>query len=174
MNLKEKQAAVEELTEKLRTAQAFYLTDFSGLNVKSMTDLRAQLRRAGVEYVVVKNTLARRALAGLELSEIAGFFTGPTGLVIGREDPVIAAKIVEEFARAHDNRPAVKAGMVENRAVSAQEIGRIASLPPRDQLLAELAGALQAPLVECGFALQGRLQEVAGLLEALRSEREGA
>lgn len=174
MSVEKKQAAVQEIARKLRDAQAVYLTDFTGLNVKSMTDLRARLRQAGVEYVVVKNTLAGRALEGLDLPDIGAFFVGPTGLVIGQKDPVSAARVLDEFAREHDNRPTVKVGVVERRTVSPEDIARIAKLPSREQLLAELAGAMQAPLAELAFALQGLLGEFVGLLDALRAQRESA
>lgn len=174
MNLQEKQDIVEALRDKLQGANAFYLTDFTGLSVKSATDLRRRLREAGVEYIVVKNTLAKRALEGLDLPDIARFFVGPTGLAIGPEEPIAAAKVLDEFAKAHDNRPAVKAGVVENRAVSPEEVGRLAKLPPREQLLAELAGVLQAPMAQMLAMLQGKLSELVGLIEALRNEREGA
>ena len=174
MKVQEKQAVVEQLVERLRDAEAVYLTDFTGLNVKSMTDLRARLRRVGGEYLVVKNTLARRAFSGLDLPDIGGFFTGPTGLVIGREDPVTAAKVLDEFAREHDNKPAVKIGIVERRTVGAEDVARLAKLPPREQLLAELAGLLEAPLAQLAYALQALLGEFVGLLEALRAQRESA
>lgn len=174
MNVQEKQAVVDELVGKLRGAQGFYLTDFTGLNVKRITEFRRRLRKAGVEYVVVKNTLAVRALAGMDLPDVGQFFTGPTGLVIGNEDAVAAARVIEEFAREHDNKPAVKAGIVERRPVSASDVKRIAKLPPREQLLAELAGAMQAPLAQLLFMLQGKLSEFVGLLEALRGQRESA
>jgi large subunit ribosomal protein L10 len=169
-----KEHLVEEIAGRLESAQGVYLTDFTGLNVKSMTELRSRLRNAGVDYMVVKNTLAQRALSGLDLPDVSEFFTGPTGLVIGREDAVVAAKILEEFAREHDSRPTVKVGIVERRSVSASEIGRIAQLPPREQLLAELAGAMQAPMAQLVFMIQGLLGEFVGLLEALRAERERA
>lgn len=173
-NVEQKRQVVDELSEKLREAHAFYLTDFSGLSVKSMTDLRARLRRAGVEYLVVKNTLAERALEALDLPNIAEFFRGPTGLVIGRDDAVTAAKVLEEFAREHDNRPAVKAGIVDRRPVTAKDVGRLAKLPPREQLLAELAGAMQAPLAQLVYLLQAKVGEVAGLLDALRNQKSAA
>ncbi|MGH7481398.1 MAG: 50S ribosomal protein L10 [Longimicrobiales bacterium] len=172
--LESKQAQVERLVGVLDGARAFYLTDFTGLDVKSMTELRARLREAGVEYTVVKNTLARRALGGLELPDIAEFFTGPTGLAIGREDAVTAAKVLEEFAKEHDDRPAVKVGVVDRRTMTPPEVSRLAKLPPREQLLAELAGALEAPLAQLAFVLQAKLNEMAGLLEALRAQREQA
>jgi large subunit ribosomal protein L10 len=173
-NVQAKQVVVDELTTKLRDASAFYLTDFSGLSVKNMTDLRARLRKEGVEYLVVKNTLAQRALGELDLPDIADFFRGPTGVAIGSTDPIVAAKVLDEFARTHDNRPAVKVGIVDRRAVTSEEVGRLAKLPSRDVLLAEIAGVLQAPLAQLAYVLQARLIEFAGLLEALRNQRESA
>ena len=169
-----KQVVVAELADKLGSAKAFYLTDFTGLNVKKMTALRARMRAEGVEYLVVKNTLAQRALEGLELPDLGEFLTGPTGLVIGREDAVIAAKVLSEFARENDDRPTVKVGVVERQQMGPDEVGRLAKLPPREQLLAELAGALQAPLAQLVFVMQGLTSELVGLLEALRAQREGA
>jgi large subunit ribosomal protein L10 len=174
MTVHQKQPLVDDIASRLESAQGVYLTDFTGLNVKNITELRARLRNAGVDYVVVKNTLAQRALDTLDLPDIAEFFTGPTGLVIGREDAVTAAKVLEEFAKEHDNRPTVKIGIVERRSVTAEEVGRIAQLPPREQLLAELAGAMQAPMAQLVFMMQGLLGEFVGLLEALRAERERA
>lgn len=174
MNLQQKQDAVVGLAEKLGKANAFYLTDFSGLTVKRVTELRARLRREGGEYLVVKNTLAERALAGLQdMPDIAEFFRGPTGLVIAPGDPVAPIKVLADFAKEHDNRPAIKAGIVERRALGAEEVERLSKLPGREQLLAQLAGALQAPLSEFVFVLQAKLQEMAGLLEALREARGG-
>lgn len=174
MRVPEKQAVVERLAGKLGEARAIYLTDFTGLDVKKLTDLRARLRKAGVDYLVVKNTLAQRALGQLDFPELDRFLQGPTGLVIGKSDPITPAKVLEEFARDHDSRPAVKAGVVERRAVTPADISRLARLPPREQLLAELGGALASPLAQLAFLLQGRLAEFVGLLEALRAQRENA
>lgn len=172
--VEKKQAVVEELAGKLASAEAFYLTDFTGLSVKKMTTLRARMRAEGVEYLVVKNTLARRALDGLDVPDIAGFFTGPTGLVIGTGDPVAAAKVLSDFAKENEDKPTVKVGVVERQQLGPEQVGRLASLPPRDMLLAELAGAMQAPLAQLVFLMQGKLSEFTGLLEALRAERESA
>ncbi|MGH7469072.1 MAG: 50S ribosomal protein L10 [Longimicrobiales bacterium] len=172
MNVKEKkQAVVDKLSQKLSSATAFYLADFTGLNVKKVTELRARLRKAGVEYIVVKNTLAERAMVELGLPDITEFFKGPTAVVIGRQDPVEAAKVLSDFARENDNKPSLKAGIVEKRAVGTKDIDRLAKLPPREQLLAELAGAMQAPMAQLLFCLQSKLQETVGLLEALKAQR---
>jgi large subunit ribosomal protein L10 len=171
MKTEEKQAVVTKLTDKLRSSTSFYLADFTGLNVKAITVLRARLRSAGLECLVVKNTLAERALQGLDLPDIAEFFRGPTALVIGRSDPIVAAKVLADFAKEHQDRPSVKAAIVERRAVSAEEVGRLAKLPPREQLLAELAGALESPMAQLMYVMQAKLTEMAGLLEALSAAR---
>src|ERR687893_3033461 len=104
MNKTEKQQLVTELREKIKGARALYYTDFTGLNVKRMTELRRRLRKAGVEYVVIKNTLALRAVneSGLTAQRLRG----PTGIVVGN-DPVAGAKVLTDFAKENDSRPAV-------------------------------------------------------------------
>jgi large subunit ribosomal protein L10 len=176
MNVKEKkQATVDELHDKLESAKGFYLTDFTGLTVKKVTELRNRLRNAGVEYVVVKNTLAERALEGLNVpSNTAEFFKGPTAVAIGVEDAVAPAKVLVDFAKENDNKPAMKAAVVDNKAYTAAEVERLAKLPGREQLLAELAGAFEAPMAQLYFLLQAKTQEMLGLLEALRAQKEQA
>ena len=174
MNKEQKSTAVDELQGKLADARAFYLTDFTGMNVKQITEFRSRLRKQGVEYVVVKNTLAQRAVAQLELPDIAAFFTGPTGLVIGREDAVTAAKVLTDFAREFDNRPAVKLGIVERKEVQPDQVKRLAELPPKEVLLAQLAGGLQAPMVRLAGGMQNLLAGFARSVEALRQQREGS
>ena len=169
-----KKAVVAELSDKLNGAKAFYLTDFTGLDVQKMTDLRARMREADVEYLVVKNTLALRAIEDLDLPDIGEFFVGPTGLVIGQDDAITAAKVLDTFASENDQKPSVKVGVVERQQVSPEQVGRLAKLPPREDLLSELAGAMQAPLAVLVLLMQGKMQEMLGLLEALRAERDGA
>lgn len=174
MKVEAKKEVVQEIAGKLDSARAFYLTDFTGLNVKNMTTLRAQLRDAGIEYLVVKNSLAQRAVETLEVPDIAEHFVGPTGLVIGTQDAVSAAKLLTEFAKEHDDRPAVKVAIVEGEVVDAEGVGKLAKLPPKEQLLAELAGAMEAPMASLVSMMQAMLYEVAGLIEALRADRDAA
>src|SRR5690606_2731048 len=148
----------------------FYLTDFTGMNVKQMTEFRSRLRKEGVDYVVVKNTLAQRAVAELDIPDVASFFTGPTGLVIGR-DPVAAAKVLTEFARDFDNRPAVKVGIVERKGIDASQVQRLAELPPKEVLLAQFAGGLQAPMARLAGGMQNLLAGFARAVDALRQQR---
>lgn len=173
MNKQDKQAFVDELQAKLSDAEAFYLTDFTGMNVKQMTEFRARLRKEGVDYVVVKNTLAQRALKDLELPDIGSFFTGPTGVVIGR-DPVAAAKVLSNFAKEFDNKPAVKLGIVERQEVAPDQVKQLAELPPKEELLAKLAGGLQAPMARLAGGMQNLLGGFANALDQLRQSREGS
>src|SRR5829696_1575306 len=116
MKRSEKQELVNELSQKIKGAQALYYTDFTGLNVKRMTDLRRRLRKAGVEYVVIKNTLALRAVN--ESGLVGERLRGPTGIVVAT-DPVAGAKVLTDFAKENDSRPAVKGGMFDGRAIDA-------------------------------------------------------
>ena len=171
MKRNQKEQLVTELRDKLEGAAAVYYTDFSGLNVKRMTDLRRRFRKAGVEYVVIKNTLALRAV---NESGLAGErLRGPTGLVVGT-DPVAAAKVLTDFARENDQRPGIKGGLLDGRQINVDQVKALASLPSREQMLAELAGGLQAPLAGFVGALNGVLYMFAGALEALRTQRESA
>lgn len=176
MKRTEKEQLVSELSSKLRGATAVYYTDFTGLNVKRMTELRRRLRRAGVEYVVIKNTLALRAVAE---SGVAGDaraalrLRGPTGLVVGA-DPVAAARVLADFARENEQKPEVKGGMLEGRAIESSQVQRLASLPGREQLLAELGAGFMSPMAALAGAMSGLLYMFAGALEALRTQREGA
>jgi large subunit ribosomal protein L10 len=172
MNTTEKQAIVEALTAKLRAARSVYVTDFAGLNVAQVSDLRRRLRKAGVEYVVIKNTLARRALSGATVSGLDGHLKGPTALALSL-DASAAAKVLTDFAKEHQ-KPSVKGGMVDGRAVTPDQVKRLAALPPREQLLAELGAAMQAPMAGFLGALQALLSNFAGALEALKTQREGA
>lgn len=174
MKKTEKDAFVDELQEKLSGASAFYLTDFTGLSVKQITQLRVRLRKSGVEYVVVKNTLAKRALQGLELPDVAGFFSGATGVAIGREDAVAAAKVLTEFAREFGDRPALKVAVVDRREYSAEQVKALATLPPREVLLAQIAGGLQAPMARLAGGMSQLLAGFARAVDALRQQKEGA
>ena len=171
MKREAKQQIVADLAEKIKGAQALYYTDFTGLNVKRMTELRRRLRKAGVEYVVIKNTLALRAVNDSGL--VADRLKGPTGLVV-TNDPVTAAKLITEFAKENDAKPAVKGGMFEGRALDVAQVKQLASMPSREQMLAELGAGFQAPLAAFVGALNGLLYMFAGGLEALRAQREGA
>ena len=171
MKRTDKEQLVIELKEKIAGAQALYYTDFTGLNVKRMTELRKRLRKAKVEYVVIKNTLALRAVN--ESGLVGERLKGPTGLVMA-SDPVGAAKIISDFAKENDQRPSVKGGMLAGTAINAAQVKRLAAMPSREQMLAELGAGLQSPLSAFLGAMNGLLMTFAGALEALKTQREGA
>ncbi len=173
MNQPEKEAFVTEFRDKVKSAPVLYLTDFTGLDVKSMTELRQRLKETGAEYLVVKNRLAKLAIEELDLPDLGDSLLGPTGVVLGYEGPVEPAKALVDFAKAHDDKPVFKIGVMDNALVSVEEIQKLAKLPPRPQLLAALAGALEAPMAALASALEGKIQEMAGVLDALKSQKEG-
>jgi large subunit ribosomal protein L10 len=171
MKRNEKEQLVTELTDKIKGASAVYYTDFTGLNVKRMTELRRRLRRAGVEYVVIKNTLALRVVneSGLAGSRLRG----PTGIVVGK-DAVAAAKVLSDFAKENEQKPEVKGGLLDGRVIQAAQVQQLASLPSREQLLAELGAGLMSPMAAFAGAMNGLLYMFAGALDALKTQREGA
>ena len=170
MKRADKEQLVIELKEKIGGATALYYTDFTGLNVKRMTDLRRRLRKANVEYVVIKNTLALRAVN--ESGLVGERLRGPTGLVVAK-DAVVAAKLITDFAKENEQRPAVKGGMFEGKAIDKAQVTKLASMPSREQMLAELGAGLQSPMAAFLGALNGMMYMFVGALDALRTQREG-
>ena len=171
MKRTEKEQLVSDLRSKIDGAKALYFTDFTGLNVKRMTELRRRFRRAGVEYVVIKNSLALRAVSESGLTSAR--LRGPTGVVVSR-DPVAAAKVLSDFAKENDKRPAVKGGVFEGKAIDKAQVAKLASMPSREQMLAQLGGAMQAPLVAFVSGLSALLSTFVGALEARKAQVEGA
>jgi large subunit ribosomal protein L10 len=157
----ERQANVEALTAAIKAAPTIYVTDFSGLNVLKMTDLRRQLRQAGAKYVVVKNTLALRALSAIDVASLNTEFKGPVGLVLAGDDPLPAAKVIGDFAKAHE-KPSVKAGLVDGKAVVPAYVKRLGEIPPRDVLLGQFAGAMNSVLSNFVLTLEAFRDQKAG------------
>jgi large subunit ribosomal protein L10 len=171
MQMAQKHEVVADLSAKLSKAKCLYLTDFTGLDVASITELRRRLTNAGVEYVVVKNTLARRALSGGPYEGLTEHLAGPNAFALSDEDVVTAAKILTEFARERE-KPQIRAGAVEGRVVSIEEIRRIADLPPREQLLAQVAGSMRAPIAGLVYTLSGLLSKFVRTVDAVREDKQ--
>jgi large subunit ribosomal protein L10 len=155
-----RQGTVETLIEQIQGSPNLFVTDFSGLNVLKMTEFRRRLRAAGARYVVVKNTLAQRALAANQISDLDQHLTGSTGFVFTGEDPMAAAKVLGDFVKEND-RPQVKAGWLDGRAVESSYVKRLGEIPPREVLLGQFVGGLN-----------GILYQMVGALEALREQRQ--
>lgn len=145
MSKQERQATVEQLTSDLKASPNIFVTNFSGLNVLKLTDLRRRLRGAGAKYVVVKNTLAQRALAANNITVLDAHLKGPVGLVLAGSDPLPAAKVIGEFVKENE-KPAVKAGLVDGKAVEVSYVKRLGEIPPRDVLLGQFVGVLNSVL----------------------------
>jgi large subunit ribosomal protein L10 len=173
MQIAKKHEVVADLSERLGEAKCLYLTDFTGLDVASITELRRRLSAAHVEYLVVKNTLARRALAGSPYEGLTEHLSGPNAFALSRDDVVTAAKILTEFARERE-RPRIRAGAIEGRVVSIEEIRRIADLPPRDQLLAQVVGYARAPIAGLVYTLSGLLAKFVRTVDAVREQKEAS
>lgn len=172
MDRTQKESFVTDLRERLERAPAIYLTDFTGLSVKKMTTLRRTLRASGAEYLVVKNRLAQRALAETDLPDISESLEGPTGMVFSYEDAVATAKALSDFAKDNDKRPAFKLGIMESKVLQPEQVDAIAKLPSREELLSQLAGAMEAPMAMLAMAMESKLQEMAGLIDALKAQKE--
>ena len=146
LNLEEKKAVVAEVSEQIAQAQSIVLAEYRGLEVVDMTQLRAQARKSGVYLRVLKNTLVRRAVEGTPFSGLADEMVGP--LVFGiSTDPVAAAKVLNDFAKAND-KFVIKAGAMPNQVMDAKGVQALASMPSRDELLAKLLGTMQAPIAK--------------------------
>ena len=156
----ERQNQVAALTDRLKDSKNIYVTDFTGLSVGKITELRRKLRAAGARYVVVKNTLAQRALAANAIAELDDHLAGPTGLVLAGADPLAAAKVLGEFAK-ENQKPQVRIGLVDGKAVNPAYVKRLGELPGREALLGQFAGCLN-----------GVLYQMVGALEALRDKRQ--
>jgi large subunit ribosomal protein L10 len=166
----EKVAVVEEIRTKLADADAAVLTEYRGLTVHELADLRGSLRPTGTEYKVFKNTLARRAVEGVGLDEIAALFEGPVAIAFVRGDAAAAAKALRDFGRGN---PAlvVKGGLLGERVISAGEIDALAELPSREVLLAQVAGAMQAPLTKAAGLFQAFTRNFAYGVKAYIDQR---
>ena len=160
LNLNDKKAVVAEVSAQVANAQTIVVAEYSGIEVTHLTKLRAQARKSGVYLRVLKNTLVRRAVAGSQFADLAGHMTGPLIYAIS-EDPVAAAKVLNEFAKTND-KLVLKAGSYAGKVLDKAGVQALASIPSRDELLAKLLGVMKAPV--SGFAVA---------LGQLAKQREG-
>ncbi|MBI1759737.1 MAG: 50S ribosomal protein L10 [Actinobacteria bacterium] len=167
----DKVAAVAEIADQFRGAQAAVLTEYRGLTMTQLTELRTALGRS-TTYAVVKNTLAKRAVADAGVEGLEGWLSGPTAIAFVNGDPVEAAKGLRTFARAHPTL-VIKGGLLDGRALSADEVNRIADLESREVLLAKLAGAMKAKTAQAAALFQAPLAQVARLAAALADKQAG-
>ena len=170
LNKEEKIRIVSELKEKFEKARGVVFTDYRGLNVEEMTEMRNSLRSAGLEYKVVKNTLAKLAAADTDIEAVKDIFNGPIGIAAGYDDPVLLLKKVLEYSKANDKLE-IKGGVVEGGVCSPEQIKAISGLPPREVLLSMLAAGMQAPATKMAGLLNATLAQFVYALEALKDKK---
>ncbi len=163
MPTQEKVAAVEALKARLDGVKTVVLTEYRGLTVQQLSDLRRQLRAVSAEYKVVKNRLARLAIKSSDLEGLTGHLAGPTGMIFSKEDPVAVAKALHNFARTNQAL-SIKAGMIEGQVLPPTELKALADLPSRDQLRAQLVGTIQGVLSQLVGVLAAPQREIAYVL----------
>lgn len=168
--LRRKEAVIAEIREKLEASDAAVLTEYRGLTVSELADLRAALREAGTEYKVFKNTLARRAAQESGRTELLEMFEGPVAIAFVTGDAVPAAKALVQFGKRAPTL-VVKGGLLGDRAITAENIRALSQVPPREVLLAMIAGAFQAPLVKTAGLLSGVQRKLAYAVQALVDQR---
>jgi large subunit ribosomal protein L10 len=168
----EKAAVVENMAARLAKARGVYLTDFTGMNVATLQDLRRRMRKSEIHYEVVKNTLARRAVEASGLRDLEPHLEGPTAIAIVETDELAPARILGEFAKEFQ-RPRVKLAVVEGKVFTEEEVKALALLPSRDVLLAQLLGAMQGPMRNLVGVLSAPLRDFVSALDQIRRKKEG-
>ncbi|HAW10558.1 MAG TPA: 50S ribosomal protein L10 [Chloroflexi bacterium] len=168
-----KRESVEDLAAQLSRATSAVVTDYRGLTVKQLEDLRTQLRSQGIEYRVIKNTLARRAAEQAGIAQLGTVLSGPVGLALGFGELSAPAKALSDYHRINRRLPLL-VGFVEGEVLDARGVLALAELPPREILLAQLAAALQMPLSQLAAALSSTLSNLAATLDAYRVKLEAA
>lgn len=170
MNREEKKAVVADVAQRLSRARAVVLTDFTGLKVEQMTELRHQFRAKGLDYVVVKNTLLKRAAEGTSAQDLLEDLAGPNGLALGYQEAVDLAKVLVEFAKTNPQME-VKRGLLGEKVISAEQVAELAKLPGREVLLAQLLGGLNA--VPTGFVslLAALVRNLLNVLKAVEEQK---
>ena len=169
----EKVQAVAEIKERIEGSQAVFLAEYAGLSVKEQQELRRSLRANDAEFKVVKMTLARLAADDLDLDSLDELLLGPTGLAFADGDPVGAAKALKDFSKDHDVF-VIKGGLLGPDFLSPERISELADIEPREDLLAKLAGAMQAPLANLAGLLAALPRNTASVLQQLLEQKESA
>lgn len=171
-----KKAIVAELKNKLTSAKGAVLVSYKGLSVAQDTALRVELRKAGVNYHVVKNTMTRIAATEAGMEGLVSHLEGTTALAVSAEDAVAPAKVISEFMKKNNLEDqgilTIKAGIVEGQVVSADEVKAIASLPSREVLIGKLLGSIQAPLSNTVGIMGSMLRSIVTVLDAVRKQKE--
>ena len=173
MNKQNKQQVVSEIKDKLQQAKAVFLADFRGMSVEQATNLRNELRKAEVEYKVVKNTLLELASRDTDKAGLSEHFAGPTAIAMTYTDPVAAAKVLSKFAKEQQQTFKLKAGVLSGKVISVPDIQALADLPSREVLLAKMLGSMNAPVTNFVGVLAAVPGSFVRVLGAIKAQKEG-
>lgn len=173
MNREEKKQIVEELKDRFDRSKVLIVTDYKGLDVESINDLRRKLREADVEYKVVKNTLLERAAEGTDVEPIKDRFKGPSAIAISYDDPVAPAKVLTDFAKANDKLE-IKIGVMGGKVMELTDIKSLSSLPSREELLAQVLSAMNAVPGSFVRTLNAVPAGLVNVLSAIKDQKEAA
>jgi len=165
LNRTEKKQIVTDFSKKMEGFQAAILTHYRGLNVEQINTLRRRLREEKISYHVVKNTMMKLAAKGTDLEKIADYFKGPTAIAVSYGDPISLAKILTEFVKTQP-RLEIKIGLIQGQVAPPEEIKTLATMPPREVLLAQIMGGIQGPAQEVAGVIQSGLQQIVGVIDA--------
>ena len=173
MSTDEKKESVAKLTESMSEAKTIFLADFTGMDVETVTEMRRKLRAASVDYLVVKNRLAKRAAEAAGLDGLIEHLTGPTAMAFAGDDPVESAKILQEYA-GDNGKITIKMGLFDGEYLTPDKVVEIASLPSYQELLGKLVGTVQSPISGLALALNGLLRNLVGVLAAVQEKQAEA
>ena len=170
--LSEKQAIVASLTETLNNASAGVLVDYKGITVAEDTALRAELRAAGVEYSVVKNTLVRFAANNVGLEGLDEVLNGTTSMAVSKEDPIAPMRIVNKYAKQLGDRFNIKAGFMDGKVLPLADVAALAELPSKEALLGQVLGTMLAPITSLAIVLKAICEQQGGTVETAEAAAE--
>lgn len=171
--LQQKKEVVQQLTEKMKSAKSMVFADYRGLTVEQDTELRNALRKAGVEYKVVKNTLTKLAANENGLEELGSHFSGPTSMALSSEDSIAPAKILVEYAKKYEKLE-LKVGVIEGKVFDVKSLEAIATLPSKEELLAKALGSLKSPITGLVNVLNGNIRGLVIALNAIAEQKANA
>jgi large subunit ribosomal protein L10 len=167
----DKQEIIDQIKDQFQKSSSAICVDFRGVNVEKITQFRKQIKEASGNYQVVKNTLARRAIAETPFEELGQFLVGPTGIVFCQGEPMDPAKVVTNFTKETDGALQVKGGMVDGTVFDAKGIEQVSKLPSRQEMLAQLVSSLQSPISGLVGTLQGVTREFVYTLQAIADQK---
>lgn len=173
-NMEAKVQKVSQIVDRLNTSKSMVMVDFKGITVEEITALRVKFREAGVDYVVLKNSLVERALKDTGIEGLDHLLVGPSAFAFGMTDEVAPAKIITEFIeQSKSDKMSIKAGIVEGKVVDTNAVIALSKLPPREVLIARMMGSLNAPVTNFVGVLSATLRSLVYAVDAVRKQKEG-